>query len=63
MNETPGWFATGKTVLIMKDRKKENDITNLRPTTCLLFMWKTFTGILIDELYYHLQKQRMLQEE
>lgn len=48
MNETPDWFATGKTVLIMKDRKKENDIPNLRPTTCLPLMWKAFTGILMN---------------
>ena len=33
VNETPNWLTTGKTVLIMNDMEKGNDITNFRPTT------------------------------
>ena len=40
MNETPNWLTTGKTILIMKDWEKGNDVTNLRPTTCFPLMWK-----------------------
>ena len=28
VNETPNWLTTGKTVLIMNDMEKGNDITN-----------------------------------
>ena len=63
MNETPDSLATGKTVLIMKNREKENDVTNFRPITCLLLMWKIFTGIFSDELYVHLENERLLPEE
>ena len=58
MNETPGWLTTSKTVLIMKDREKRNDVTNFRPIT-----WKIFTGILSDELYDHLKSERLLPAE
>ena len=54
---------TIKTVLIMKDREKGNDVTNFRPITCLPLMWKIFTGILSDELYDHLESKRLLPEE
>ena len=50
MNETPDWLSTGKTALIMRDREIGDDVTNLRPITCLPLMWKIFTGILSDEL-------------
>ena len=35
MNKTPDWFTPGRTVLIMKDRKKGSDVTNFGPITCL----------------------------
>ena len=63
MNGTPDWITTGKTVLIMKDREKSNDVTNFRPITCLPLMWKIFTGIISDELYYHVESERLLPEE
>ena len=63
MNETPDWITTGKTILIMKDREKSNDVTNFRPITCLPLMWKIFTGIISDELYYHVESERLLPEE
>ena len=40
----------------MKDREKGNDVKKYRPITCLLLVWKIFTGILSDELYDHLEK-------
>ena len=35
MNETTGWFTTGRTVLIMKDRENEN-VPNFRSMTGLV---------------------------
>ena len=34
----------------MKDSERGNDVTIFRPITCLPFVWKTFTGVLSDEL-------------
>ena len=46
MNETPDWLTAGRTVLIMKDKEKTDDLTNFRPIICLPLMWNIFTGIL-----------------
>ena len=53
MNEPPGWIITSRTVLIMKDGEKGNDVTNFRPVTYLPLMWNIFIGIFLDELYGH----------
>ena len=63
MNEALDWLTTSKTVIIMKDREKGNDVTNFRPITCLPLMQKIFTGMLSDELYDHLESERLLPEE
>ena len=63
MNETPDWFATGRTVLTMKDREKGNDVINCRPTARLSFMWKVITRVFSDNQYYHLQSQKLSPEE
>ena len=63
MSETPDWLTTGKKVQIMKDREKGNDVTNFRTITCLSLMWKIFIGILSDELYDHLESERLLPDE
>ena len=44
----------------MKERDKENNITNFRSIVCLLLMWKIFTGILSDKLHDHLESERLL---
>ena len=62
-NQIADWLTTGKTVLIMKDREKGNDVTNFKPITCLSLTWKIFTGIPIDELYDYLESERLLPEE
>ena len=31
----PEWLASGKSVLTVKDKDKGNEVTNLRPITCL----------------------------
>ena len=54
---------TGKTVRIMKDKEKGNDVTNFRPLTCLPLMWNIFTEILGDELHDHLESEKLLLEE
>ena len=39
-----GLAHPGRTVLILKDREKGNDVTNFRPITCLPFMGKIFNA-------------------
>ena len=51
MNETPNWFNTGRTVLLIKDREKGKDVINFRSITIYPLMWKMFTGIFNDQLY------------
>ena len=63
INETPEWLTSGRTALIMKDKEKGNDVTNYRPITCLPLMWKLFTGVLSNELYDHLERERILPDE
>ena len=44
-------MTKGRTVLIQKDKSKENVASNYRPITCLLLVWKLMTGILAEEIY------------
>ena len=41
--EIAGWLTTGKTVFVMKDRGKGNDVTNFKPITCLSPTWKIYS--------------------
>ena len=44
----------------MKDREKKNDVNNFRPVTHLPPSQKLFTGILSNELYDHLESEKLL---
>ena len=48
--EVPDWMTTGRTALLLKDKSKENKVSNYRPITCLPLMWKLFTGIIAHEI-------------
>ena len=61
--DIPDWLTKGKTTLILKDRGKENVVTNFRPITCLPLIWKLLTGILANEMYDHMNNARILPEE
>ena len=57
------WLTKGRTVLIQKDKAKENIASNYRPITCLPLVWKLLTCILADEIYDYLEKKILLPEE
>ena len=59
----PEWLTKGTTVLIIKDKKKGNEVLNYRPTTCLSMLWKVFTGVLYEEICDHLEANRSLPVE
>ena len=52
-----------KAVKVMKDREKGNGVSSFRPITCFFLMWKIFTRILRDEMYDHVESERLLPEE
>ena len=59
-NNLPKWMVTGKTLLCMKEIQKGNLVSNFRPITCLSLIWKLLTGILAEELYKHLEKNKFI---
>ena len=62
-NHIPDWLTKGLTTLIVKDKTKGNVITNFRPITCLPLMWKLLTGVLVEEMYAHLERNNLLPDE
>ena len=52
-----------RTVLIMKGSKKGELASNYRPIACLSIMWELLTAIIGDEIYGHLERSSLLQNE
>ena len=44
IGEVLDWMATGRTVLLLKEKGKRNKVSNYSPIICLPLMWKLFTG-------------------
>ena len=61
--QTPQWMTKGRTVLLLKDIKKGNIVSNYRPITCLPLMWKLLTGMIAEDMYTHLEGRGVLPEE
>ena len=61
--QMPEWPTVGRTVLIQKVKEEGNVVNNYRPITCLPIVWKLFTGILADEIYNHLENEKLLPME
>ena len=59
----PEWLTIGRTVLIMKDKKKGRIVSNYRPIACLPLMWKLLTGIFAEKIYNHLAENDLLPNE
>ena len=49
--------------MLQKDKSKGNVAHNYRPVTCLPLMWKLLTGVIADQIYAHLEQEKLLQEE
>ena len=56
-------MTTRRTVLLLKDKSKVNEVSNYRPITCLPLTWKLHTGIVVDGMYNHLEENDLLPEE
>ena len=59
----PDWMTYGRTVLCQKDPANSIAVDNFRPISCLPLMWKLTTGILADNMYDYLERERILPEE
>ena len=59
----PAWMTYGRTVLCQKDLKKGNAAENYRPITCLPLMWKLLTGMIAEETYNYLEREKLLPED
>ena len=61
--EVPDWMKTGRTVQLLKGKRKRNEVSIYRPINCLPLMWKLLTGFVADEIYNDLEGNDLLLEE
>ncbi|XP_067940472.1 uncharacterized protein [Watersipora subatra] len=54
------WMTTGRTLLILKDASTGNIPSHNRPITCLPIMYKVLTAIILDSIYEHLERNKIL---
>ena len=59
----PTWLTRARTSFLHKDKTKGNVASNYRPITCLILMWKLLTGVIADQIYAHLDPEKLLPEE
>ena len=49
--------------MLQKDKGKGNIASNYRPITYLLLMWNLLIYVIADEIYAHLDQEKLLPEE
>ena len=59
----PSWLTKGRTALLQKDKSKGNIASNYRPITSLPLMQKLLSAVIADQIYGHLDQQKLLPEE
>ena len=59
----PSCLTRGRTSLLQKGKSKDNVASNYRPITCLPLMWKLLTCAIADQIYEHLDQEKLLPEE
>ena len=59
----PSWLTRGRTSLLQKDKSKSNVASNYIPINCLPLMWKLLTGAIAEQIYAHLDQEKLLPEE
>ncbi len=62
-NRLPEWMTYGRTVLCQKDPAKGRAVDNYRPISCLPLMWKLLTGMIAEEIYGFLEREKILPDE
>ena len=56
----PRWFTRARTSLLQKDKSKCTVGSNYRSITCLPLMWKLLTVVIADQIYAHLDQEKLL---
>ena len=56
----PERMTHGLTVLCQKETQKGNTGDNYRPITCLPLIWKLLTGVIAEEMYNYLEREKIL---
>ena len=56
-------MTRGRTSLLQKDKSKGDVASNYSPITCLPLMWNLLTGAIADQIYAHLDQEKLLAEE
>ena len=59
----PSWLTRGRTAFLQKDKSKGSVASNYRSITCLPLMWKLLTGVIADQIYANLDREKLLPEE
>ena len=59
----PSWLTRGRTSLLQKDKSKGNVASSYKPITCLPLIWKLSTDVISDQIYVHLDQEKLLPEE
>ena len=59
----PSWLTRGRTSPLQKDKSKSNVASNYRPIICLPLISKLLTGVTADQIYAHLDQEKLLPEE
>ena len=59
----PTWLTRRRTSLLQKDKSKGNVASNYRPITCLPLMWKLLASVIADQIYTHLDQEKLFPEE
>ena len=59
----PSCLTRGRTSLLQKNKSKGNVASNYRAITCLPLMWRLMTGVVADQIYVHIDQQKVLPEE
>ena len=59
----PSWLTRGRTSLLQKNRSKGNVACSYIPITGLPLMWKLLTGVTADQIYAHLDQEKLLPEK
>ena len=59
----PSWLTRRRTSLLQKDKSKGNEPSNYGRIICFSLMWKLLTGVIADQIYAHLDQEKLLSEE
>ena len=59
----PSWSTRGRTSLIQKDKGKGNLTSDYRPITCLSLLLKLLIGVIADQIYEHIDREKLLPEK